>query len=61
MKGVYHYDNENKRGLNHFDSSVYPYVATALVKGKWNLSEYKKELGDILESKNIDINQRGKF
>ena len=61
MKGVYHYDNENKRGLNHFDSSVYPYIATALVKGKWNLSEYKKELGDILESNNVDINQRGKF
>jgi hypothetical protein len=61
IKGLYYYNNEPKRGGAHYDSEIYPYIATALVKGKWNLSEYKKELGDILESNNIDINQRGKF
>ena len=61
MKGVYYYNNEPKRGLAHYDSSVYPYIATALVKGKWNLSEYNLELGKILEINNININKRGIF
>lgn len=61
IKGLYHYDNENKRGGNHFDSTVYPYVATALVRGKWNLLEYEKELGPILSEYNIDYTKRGKF
>jgi len=59
IKGLYHYDSENKRGGNHYDSNVYPYIATALVKGKWNLSEYPTELGDILTKNNININTRG--
>lgn len=59
MKGVYHYDNEPKRGLNHYDSNVYPYVATALVRGQWNLGEYPNELRPILDENNIEINKRG--
>jgi len=41
------YDQGNKRGRNHWDSNIYPYVATAVVKGKWNISEYKTELNQI--------------
>lgn len=59
MKGVYHYDNEPKRGFNHYDSNVYPYIATALVKGKWITSEYSNELIPILNENNIDVNKRG--
>lgn len=59
MKGVYHYDNEPLRGLAHTDSNVFPYIATALVKGKWNMSEYPNELGDILTTNNINVNTRG--
>jgi hypothetical protein len=59
MKGVYHYDNEPKRGGNHYDTNVYPYIATALVKGKWIMSEYSKELSPILSNNNIDQNIRG--
>lgn len=61
IKGLYHYDNEPKRGMAHHDSNVYPYIATALVKGKWNLSEYNKELGFILSENNINIQKRGIF
>lgn len=43
------YDQGNKRGRNHWDSNIYPYVATAVVKGKWNLNEYSHELNTILE------------
>jgi hypothetical protein len=59
MKGTYHYDNEPIRGVNHYDTNVYPYIATALVKGKWIMSEYSKELTPILNNNNIDIKKRG--
>jgi hypothetical protein len=59
MKGAYHYDNEPKRGAYHYDNNVYPYIATALVKGKWIMSEYGAELGEILKKYNVDINKRG--
>jgi len=39
----------DRRGRHHFDSAVYPYVATAIVKGKWNLKEYP-ELVALIES-----------
>jgi hypothetical protein len=59
IKGAYHYDNEPKRGGNHYDTNVYPYIATALVKGRWIMSEYSKELSPILIENNIDQNKRG--
>jgi len=59
IKGLFHYDHENKRGMFHYDSNVYPYVATAIVKGKWNFSEYTYELKPLIEEKGIDINIRG--
>lgn len=57
--GLYCYHGENKRGLYHWDSSVYPYIATAIVKGKWNMSEYKDELTPLLEENNINAEERG--
>lgn len=61
INGLYCYYKENKRGMNHFDSNVFPYIATAIVKGKWNYSEYKKELDIIFKKYNIDMNKRGMF
>ena len=57
--GLYCYHGEEKRGMFHWDSSVYPYIATAIVKGKWNISEYKNELLPLLEENNINIENRG--
>lgn len=59
IKGLCHYDNEPKRGGNHWDSNVYPYIATALVKGKWITSEYGHELDIILKKYNITKEKRG--
>lgn len=61
IKGLYHYDGEIKRGGAHYDSNVYPYIATALVKGKWNITEYRNELSKILEEYKINLNKRGIF
>ena len=41
-----------QRGIYHFDSLVYPYIATAIVKGKWNFQEYP-ELKNLLDIYNI--------
>ena len=51
--------DKGKRGLSHFDSSIYPFIATAVVKGKWNFSEYQEELKYILEESNISAHTRG--
>jgi hypothetical protein len=51
--------DEKKRGLYHYDSFVYPYVATAINKGKWNLIEYQEELNPIFEEYNINPFERG--
>jgi hypothetical protein len=52
---------ELKRGSGHYDSLVFPYIATAIVRGKWNYLEYKNELEVILNEYNIDKNNRGLF
>lgn len=61
LKGLYHFDNERKIGRAHHDSNVYPYIATAVVRGQWNFREYKKELAPILNENNIDEKIRGIF
>lgn len=50
-----------KRGMCHWDSKVWPYIATALVRGKWNISEYKKELTEFKNEYMIDFTERGTF
>jgi hypothetical protein len=52
---------EVKRGISHYDSLVFPYIATSIVKGKWNYLEYENELEIILNEYNIDKNKRGLF
>ena len=43
----------------HFESEVYPYVATGVVKGKWNVSEYPTVMDKIFADYNIDSSIRG--
>jgi hypothetical protein len=47
LKGFQPISSGNRRGRHHFESSVYPYIATAIVKGKWNTTEYP-ELKSLL-------------
>jgi hypothetical protein len=49
---------EKKVGIFHYESLVFPYIATAIVKGKWNFSEYPI-LAKILEECQIDSKIRG--
>ena len=59
MQGLFCYHGEEKRGLYHHDTIVFPYIATALVKGKWNVSEYPEELSALLKEYNINPDIRG--
>lgn len=43
----------------HANCSTYNYIATALVKGRWNYSEYKEQLDKVFSEFNIDKNVRG--
>ena len=61
IKGVFCYYGEPKRGIYHYDSKVFPHICTALVKGKWNLGEYKEELTPLLTQYNINTDERGVF
>jgi hypothetical protein len=58
-KGLQYHDCEKKRGLFHYDSSVFPHIATAVVKGKWNIKEYFLELMDVFDEYSIDMSSRG--
>ncbi len=60
MQGLVSYHHEPQRGVVHYDSNVFPYIATALVKGKWNLGEYEKELMPLLAAYRIDYKKRGR-
>jgi|TARA_R110002020_G_scaffold441583_2_gene652497 hypothetical protein len=61
IKGCYTYNNESKRGELHWDSSIYPYVATAIVKGKWNTSQYPFELGTLFKEYGLNPSTRGEI
>lgn len=50
---------EKKRGSAHWDSIIFPYIATAIVKGKWNHSEYPDELNTLFGRYGIDKTKRG--
>ena len=60
IKGAFSFDEGKKRGIYHYDNSIYPYIATAIVKGKWNTKEYDI-LEKIISEYGIDKNKRGEF
>ena len=57
-KGMFHLKRGNQIG-GHFNSHSYPYIATAVVKGKWNHSEYSKELDTLFHKYNVNPFERG--
>lgn len=61
LKAGFSYRQGAQRGIHHFDNDVYPYIATAIGKGKWNLGEYPVELGAALNRYHINPALRGSF
>lgn len=58
ITGLFWYDGEPKRGGAHYDSKLFPCICTAVVRGKWNLSEYRAELEPLLKEHRIDAEKR---
>lgn len=54
----YFHQSSPKRG-GHYDSLVFPYIATAIIKGKWNTPEYHSEIKQLSEDYKIDLSKRG--
>mgnify|MGYP003122929959 FL=1 len=61
FESLFVFRKEARRGMYHYDSSVFPHIATALVKGKWNTKEYPNELLPLIEKYNINIGERGEY
>jgi hypothetical protein len=59
ISGLIAYNGEKLRGIHHYDSDIFPYIATAIIKGRWNISEYKEELTKLINEFNINVNLRG--
>lgn len=59
LEGLYYYDNEPKRGAYHYDSNLIPHIASALVAGRWNISEYRSELTPLFTTYKINPGLRG--
>lgn len=55
---LYSTGKEIKRGRHHYDSLVFPYIATAISKGKWN-GEYSSELTELLKKYDVNPDIRG--
>jgi hypothetical protein len=60
FKSLYYYNNEPPRG-GHYDSSIYPHICSAIVKGRWNMSEYSDVLLPIIKKYKINIYEKGIF
>jgi len=58
VKALYYFDNSKTRG-GHYDSTIYPHICSAILKGKWNLSEYSDVLLPIIQAYKINIDERG--
>jgi len=59
LSGLQYYSNTKRRGIHHYDSEIYPCIATAVVKGLWNLSEYPIEMKEVVKEFKINCNNRG--
>jgi hypothetical protein len=59
IRGAFTYHGEKKIGAFHYDSIVYPYVCTAINRGKWNIDQYPEVMRNMFQSYSIDPKIRG--
>lgn len=59
-KSAFYYDGtETKRGWYHWDSSIYPYLNSGILKGRWDFSMYREELSKLLDEYGVNPLKRG--
>jgi hypothetical protein len=58
--GLYtNHKDDRQRGRLHWDSVVWPYMATAIYRGAWSTIEYPIELNKLFREYNINASIRG--
>lgn len=61
VSGLYAYHNENLIGHSNYDSIVFPYLQSVIIKGMWNFKEYKNELQYLFKKYKIYYKNRPIF
>ncbi len=59
IRGTFIYNDEPKIGAFHYDSKMYPYVCTAINRGKWNIDQYPSVMKEMFSKYSIDPTVRG--
>jgi hypothetical protein len=59
IRGTFIYNGEPKIGAFHYDSKVWPYVCTAINRGKWNVDQYPEVMKHMFQKYNVDPSMRG--
>ena len=55
---TYFRGDEQLRGQAHYDSHIFPFIATAIVKGKWNNLEYSSELDVLFDEYDVKSDRK---
>ena len=58
-KSCFYFDEFSPPRGGHYDSIVFPYTATSISAGKWNMTEYSNEINQFSDEYNIDLKKRG--
>jgi hypothetical protein len=60
-ESCFYFDKDSPRRKNsqHFDSKVFPYTATSIVAGKWNVCQYSDDIERFSKEYDINLNSRG--
>lgn len=58
VKALYCFRNGIQKGRDHYDSDIYPFIATGILKGKWNMREYGRELDQLFKEYGVDYTRR---
>lgn len=60
IKGTLIYNGEHKvQNSGHYHSNIYPYVCTAVNRGKWNVDQYPEVMKYLFQKYNINPATRG--
>jgi hypothetical protein len=59
IKGTFTWAGESQIGKFHYDSTIWPYICTAICKGKWALDEYPEIMNRLIKEYNVDTSIRG--
>ncbi len=61
IKGLYSFHNEKKIGHSNYDSYVFPYLQSVIIKGEWNFKEYSSQLKILFKKYKINQHSRKTF